>query len=169
MKLHSRLLLILVLAIASIAAAAAASPGHRSGNRMIPVLVHVNAHGRITDVTPAYHLHPAFVRKLHETLQKMITRPAMKHGKPVDSQFVMVLALVDKQQDNGKHVVNIRYQTSKSLPPGQWTWIHQSGHGLALSNQNGQTSSLYTGSWLQKAQRMNNAMGYHATDPLTRE
>lgn len=81
----------------------------------------------------------------------------------------MVLALVEKTQAHGKHVVQLNYQSSESLPPGQWYWVHHSDQGLALANQSGPSSTLYTGSRLQKAQRLSNEMGYHAIDPLTRQ
>lgn len=71
--------LMLVLSMA-MAAGTAAAPAHHAGNRMIPVIVNVDAHGKVTDVTPAYNLHPSFVRKLRETLQHMIEKPAMRHG-----------------------------------------------------------------------------------------
>lgn len=167
MKRHILLSLTLFLSFAAGIASASPKDDKPTESRTIPVLVNVNAEGNVTDVAPAYRLRPSFAHLLRDTLQKMITKPAMKHGKPVACQFVLTLALVTVVRDDGKYGVNIKYVSGKALPPGAWHWVHTSDHRLALSGQN-QQFAMPIGDRATKQRQINELMGLHASDPLQR-
>lgn len=125
-------------------AAVSASPanGNPDPSRIIPVVVHVNDQGQVTEATPAYKVRPAVLRAIRQTLDTIITGPAMKDGKAVSSQFVITLALVPAAKDDGSQGASFKYISSKPLPPGVWTWVHTPDHRLALVNQSSSTINL---------------------------
>ena len=102
---------------------------------VLPVLVQVNTHGKVTDVSPAVELTPHYQRLLRSTLDEMISRPASDHGKPVASQFVINLGLQAKPRDDGKYDVSFFYVAAQPVPAGHWIWQHEDGHRLALVNR----------------------------------
>ena len=109
----------------------------------LPVLVSVNAKGEVTDVAPAYNLRPAMKHLLKDTLNKMITKPAMNKGKAVDSQFVITLAVLVNEGAKGKVGTTFKYLAVKSLPPGSWHWVRNAENRLALSSQSSQVLIKY--------------------------
>lgn len=118
------------------ATASAASKDAKSGdNRIVPVLVTVNPQGKVTDAKPAYKLRPSFVQVIHDTVSKMITKPATNHGKPVTCQFVINLAMTTIPKQNGTYGVTFKYLSSKALPVGAWYWVRTGDHRLALRDQ----------------------------------
>jgi hypothetical protein len=136
MKRHILLLsLTLLLGFAAGAASASQKEDNTAQPRVIQVLVHVNAEGEVTEVTPAYKLRPAFVGQIRSALQKMITEPAMKHGKPASAQFVLTLGVAPIVRENGEQSVRITYISSKALPNGSWYWQTSPGHRLTLAGQ----------------------------------
>ncbi|HET7359079.1 MAG TPA: hypothetical protein VFJ04_02930, partial [Rhodanobacteraceae bacterium] len=155
-----RILLPLALSLGFAAGIAAAAPKNDppTASREIPVLVAVNANGDVTEVTPAYKLRPSFVRLLRDTLQKMITKPATKDGKPVSGQFVFTLAVATAPRGNGESDVNIKYVSGKALPPGTWHWVQRPGRQLALAGQSGQIA-MPMGDRAAEQQRINELMG----------
>lgn len=105
-------------------------------SKVLPVLVYVNAQGKVTDASPATRLPPALNRLLLADLSERITGPAIVHGKPVPSQFVMNLALVTTPRPGGDYDAQFAYVSTSPVPPGSWYWVHIDGHRLALANRN---------------------------------
>lgn len=122
------------LAFAGATASVLAGQQKNVQRRVIPILVHVNRQGQVTEANPAYHLRPSFQKLLRSTLDKMITKPAMDHGHPISSQFVINLAMELTPQPDGKYGVRFSYVSSKPLPSGQWNWARTSDHRLALQD-----------------------------------
>lgn len=104
-------------------------------SKVLPVLVYVNAQGKVTDASPATRLPPALDRLLLADLSERITGPAIVHGKPVPSQFVMNLALVTTPRPGGDYDAQFAYVSTSPVPPGSWYWVHIDGHRLALANR----------------------------------
>lgn len=128
-------LMLFLFAGVMFASVASARPEKAPERRIVPVLVHVDSHGKVTDISPAYPFRPGMSRVLEKTLDKMITKPAMSHGHPISSQFVINLALDFVPQGNGKYGVKFSYVSSKPLPSGQWSWVHKDNHQLALQDR----------------------------------
>ncbi|MBN8715021.1 MAG: hypothetical protein J0H50_13850 [Xanthomonadales bacterium] len=128
---------------AALAAAAGSTLAAGTGSlnefpsKILPVLVYVNAQGKVTDASPAMRLPPALNRLLLANLSERITGPAIVHGKPVPSQFVMNLALVTTPRPGGDFDANFAYVSTSPVPPGSWYWVHIDGHRLALANRRG--------------------------------
>ncbi|GAB3783753.1 hypothetical protein [Dyella agri] len=105
-------------------------------HRYEPVLLRVNAQGKVTDVSPAYSLSPKMTRLLNANLGEMIHAPATdKHGKPVSSQFVMNVALLAEPNGTGDYAAHFTYVSTRPVPPGNWYWVHLTGDRLALASQ----------------------------------
>lgn len=102
---------------------------------VVPVLVSVDTQGKVTQADPAYKLRPSIKQVLHDTVQKMITKPAMHNGKPIRSQFVINLAMTTTSTHGGYNAT-FKYVSSKPLPNGTWHWSHDQTGRLALANQN---------------------------------
>lgn len=127
--------LVVLLSLAGGLVPASASNAAAGQSHTLPVLVKVSTTGKVTDISPAYKLRPSFQRLLRTTLGKMITRPAMKKGKAVDSQLVITLAVLTSKDANGETQSTLRYLAAKPLPPGAWHWIRNAENRLALSSQ----------------------------------
>jgi len=105
-------------------------------HRVEPVLVQVNAQGRVTEASPAYPLPPKVNRLLRANLDEMIRKPAVdKHGKPMSSQFIMNLALQATPRTGGDYDSHFIYVSAKPVPAGSWYWVHVDGYRLALANR----------------------------------
>lgn len=104
--------------------------------RVMPVLVQVDRHGKVTDVSPSVELAPRYDRLLRTTLDQMITRPANDHGRAVASQFVINLGLQTSPRPDGNYDARFVYVSTSPVPPGSWYWVHIDGHRLALRNRN---------------------------------
>lgn len=124
------------VASAQVAAGAQDPSLNASPLKVIPVLVYVNNSGEITNVSPSTRLTPQYARLLRENLDQMISKPAMDHGKPISSQFVMNVALKVDPTSEGNYNARFVYVSAKPVPPGQWVWTHVNGHRLALENRN---------------------------------
>ncbi|HEV7123345.1 MAG TPA: hypothetical protein VGN24_07960 [Rhodanobacter sp.] len=104
--------------------------------KVLPVLVQVNSHGRVTEASPSIELSPRLARLLRENLDEMIRRPATdEHGRPMSSQFVINLALQATPQSKDKYDVRFAYVSTSPVPAGSWYWVHIDGHQLALAPQ----------------------------------
>lgn len=103
--------------------------------RVLPVLVQVDSHGKVTGVSPAIELAPRYDRLLRQTLDQMITRPANDHGRAVASQFVINLGLQTSPRADGQYDARFVYVSTSPVPPGSWYWEHIDGHRLALRSQ----------------------------------
>lgn len=132
------------IALASLLAGIAASANdsmslNAFSHRVEPVLVQVNAQGKVTDASPAYPLSPKLGRLLRANLDEMIAKPATdKHGKPVASQFIMNVALQAEPLPSGDYSARFGYVSTAPVPAGSWYWVHIDGHRLALANRNDQ-------------------------------
>lgn len=104
--------------------------------RVLPVLVQVDSHGKVTDVSPSVELAPRYDRLLRQTLDQMITRPANVHGRAVASQFVINLGLEASSRPDGNYDARFVYVSTSPVPPGSWYWVHIDGHRLALRSRN---------------------------------
>lgn len=104
--------------------------------KVMPVLVQVNSHGKVTGASPAIELSPKVNRLLRANLDEMITQPAVdKHGRPVSSQFVINLVLQASPLDNGNYSAHFTYLSTAPVPAGSWYWVHIDGHRLALAER----------------------------------
>ncbi|MDE2278222.1 MAG: hypothetical protein KGK04_01410 [Xanthomonadaceae bacterium] len=113
---------------------------NRFPHKVEPVLVRVDAHGRVTEASPAYALPAKMSRLLNANIREMISKPATdKHGRPISSEFIMNLALQAKPSGVGHYEAYFTYVSAKPVPPGSWYWVHIDGVRLALANQ----ESLY--------------------------
>lgn len=104
--------------------------------RVLPVLVQVDSHGQVREVSPSVALAPQYDRMLRQTLDQMITQPAKDHGRPVASQFVINLGLQTTARADGKYDAHFVYVSASPVPAGSWYWVHIDGHRLALANRN---------------------------------
>lgn len=129
----------LVLGLFCISAAAAADSIALNGfkPRFLPVLVQVNSHGKITSVSPSTELSPPFERLLRQSLNDMISKPAIIDGRPMASQFVINLALKVTPRKDGKYDARFAYVSAVPVPSGSWYWSHEDGVRLALESSSG--------------------------------
>lgn len=134
--LHTIALCAALAAIAGSALAAGTGSLNEFQSKVLPVLVYVNAQGKVTDASPATRLPPALNRLLLANINERITGPAIVHGKPVPSQFVMNLALQATPRPGGDYDAQFAYVSASPVPPGSWYWVHIDGHRLALANRN---------------------------------
>lgn len=135
--LHSITLGAALAAIGVSALAAGTGSLNEFPSKILPVLVYVNAQGKVTDASPATRLPPGLNRLLLANLSERITGPAIVHGKPVPSQFVMNLALQVTPRPEGDYDAQFTYVSTSPVPPGSWYWVHIDGHRLALANRRG--------------------------------
>lgn len=135
MKKTASIALAVLIFLAAGWTTAAASDAPARVNHTIPVLIKVNKKGVVSDVLPAYNVRPAFKRMLKDVIRRMITKPAMKDGKPVESQFVITLAVLTNKGTRDHAGTTFKYLATKSLPPGSWHWVHGTDDRLALSSQ----------------------------------
>jgi len=128
----------LIVALLSSTSAVAGGPttlGFTNNRSIEPVLVRVNAQGKITDILPAYRLSPDLTRLLRENLNEMIHTPATdKAGKPVSTQFVINLALQVDSRSTGDYNAHFVYVSATPLPLGRWYWSRDSIGQLALAS-----------------------------------
>lgn len=135
MKQYRPLILLgLLVAAAPVVAADSMSINHFTP-KVLPVLVQVDSHGRVTDVSPSVELAPRYDRLLRQALDEMITQPAKDHGRPMSSQFVMNLALRTTPRADGRYDAKFVYVSTSPVPAGSWYWVHMDGHRLALEMQ----------------------------------
>ena len=100
-------------------------------SHVIPVLVHVNKAGHITDMQPAYDLRPAMKHAVEQSVMGMVGKPAMKNGVATNSQFVLMLAL--KPVAGSSNQYTFTYVSTRPIPVGNWHWARDlSGTGKAL-------------------------------------
>lgn len=131
-----RLHVMALFGILSVAGSAAmASSGALSPFKpgLLPVLVKVDAHGKITEISPAIQLSPQVKRLLAQNLGEMITKPAFDHGKPISSQFVVNLALQATPLEGGNYDAQFAYVSTAPVPPGSWHWVDVEGRRFALA------------------------------------
>lgn len=111
--------------------------------KVLPVLVQVDSHGKVTQVSPSIELAPRYDRLLRQSLDQMITRPANDHGRPIASQFVINLGLQATARPDGKYDARFVYVSTSPVPPGSWYWVHVDGHRLALRSRGADTRQRF--------------------------
>lgn len=136
MKRFPMLTLAGVLAVGASAAMASTGSLNEFRPRVLPVLVHVDARGKVTEVSPSIELSPKVNRLLRQSLDEMIRKPATEHGRPISSQFVINLALQASPRQEGDYLARFVYVSTSPVPNGSWYWVHIDGHRLALANRN---------------------------------
>lgn len=102
--------------------------------RVMPVVVQVNAKGRVTDLLPSQQLAPWVREMLAEQIDAWIAGPAMDHGRPMASRFIMEVAMRVQPRKDGKYDANFVYVKSIPLAYGgalHWDVIN-GGLELAL-------------------------------------
>jgi hypothetical protein len=67
----------------------------------MPVLVQMNANGKVTRVSPATALTPRYQRLLRHNIEALAAGPAMNCHKALSSQFVMNVALKTTPRPDG--------------------------------------------------------------------
>jgi hypothetical protein len=137
MKRLSPLAFFALLAASSGVAATSPESLNSFRPKVLPVLVQVNAQGRVTDASPSIELSPRINRLLMANLGEMISKPATdRHGRPISSQFIINLALEASPRAEGDYEARFAYVSSKPVPSGSWYWVHIDGHRLALADRN---------------------------------
>jgi hypothetical protein len=137
MKRFHATLLFGMLSLAAGSALAASDSLNEFRPKVMPVLVHVNAHGKVTDASPAAKLSPRLNRLLLQNLDELISKPATdKNGHPMSSQFIINLALQVSPRDEGDYDASFAYVSTSPVPAGSWYWVHVDGHRLALASRN---------------------------------
>jgi len=102
-------------------------------HKVLPVLVTVDSHGKVTDMSPAYELQPKMRRMVRSTLDHIVSGPATWKDRPIASQAVINLALEATPRDDGDYDVRWVYAGSQPVPyDPAWAWNHIDGHRLAL-------------------------------------
>lgn len=103
---------------------------------IMPVLVQVDAHGRVTDASPPTRLSPQLDRLLRKNLAEMVSKPATdRHGHPIASQVIINVSLQTSPRTEGDYDAIFAYISTKPVPTGSWHWVHIDGHRLALANR----------------------------------
>lgn len=102
--------------------------------RTLPVLVNVDAAGKITSASPARELPPVMERLLRTNLDEMVSGPAHWKGKAISSQCIINVALKASPRDDGKFDAGFAYLSAQPVPIGRWHWVNLDGRRLMLAN-----------------------------------
>ncbi len=130
------------LATALLGAALAFPSAHASNvvsrveHKAVPVLVQVDAHGKVTNITPAFKLRPDVQKRMRSSIQSMITGPREHKGHAVQSQLVMTIMPKVSLRPDGKYDVRMVSVKNQPVPTGSWYWMEDSRHRLALASEN---------------------------------
>lgn len=136
MKQHS-----IFLATALFGVALACPNAHASNavsrveNKAIPVLVKVDAQGKVREISPAFKLRLDFQRHVRDAIQSMITGPLEHKGRAVPSQLVMTIVPKVSVRADGRYEVRLVSVKNQPVPMGNWYWIENSHHRLALASE----------------------------------
>ena len=90
--------------------------------RVMPVLVHVNSHGKVTEVQPSTQLPPRLRRLLASSLRQWISKPAMVDGHPVASQSIVNVALHAAPREDGKYDASSAFVSILPAPVASGYW-----------------------------------------------
>lgn len=144
MKTFQRSLALGALTVFSGMAAAGSGSLSEFIPKVLPVLVQVDSHGKVTGASPATQLPPKLRRLLRANLDEMVTAPAIdKKGRPMSGQFVMNLALHTSPRPDGDFDVKFAYVSTSPVPAGSWYWVHTDGRELALASQSSRNRGVY--------------------------
>ena len=137
------LALFAMLAVGSGTATASVESLNEFRHQVLPVLVQVDAQGKVTDASPARRLSPQLDRLLRQNLAEMVSKPAIdRHGKPIASQVIINVALQASPRAEGDYDANFAYISTKPVPMGSWYWMHIDGHRLALANRDNRRNRM---------------------------
>jgi hypothetical protein len=105
----------------------------------LPVLVQVDEQGNVTAVRPSQKLPVAVQDLLETTLHGWINQPARtKKGSPIDSTFIVNVALLAEPREDGNYDARFEYVSSLPVPRrGQVYWESIDGVRLALVEDRG--------------------------------
>lgn len=132
----ARLKFLLTFAVLSFGSPAFASDSLSDfPDKVLPVLVAVDAHGKVRSVSPADPLSPAMDRLLRQNLQEMISAPVNVKGRPTSSQFVASMSLSVASAAEGQYSVQFVPVAVSPVPLGNWYWVRTDGRHLALAQQ----------------------------------
>jgi hypothetical protein len=141
MKRSHVVVLVGALSVMGGAAMASTSSGSLTPfkQRVLPVLVQVNASGKVTSASPAISLEPQMNRLLTQNLNEMITRPAESKGRPIASQFILNLQLEATKRPDGNYDAHFVSVSTQPVPAGNWHWVDIEGRMWALAGPDGHT------------------------------
>lgn len=126
---------LLACAIAAFAGTASASSGSPMNFKpqVMPVVVQVDAMGKVTAILPSEHLRPKVRSLLVDQLDAWIAGPATMRGKAVASSFITEVAMHAAPRANGTYDVGFTYVNRVPMPfGGSVYWNKINGVGLAL-------------------------------------
>lgn len=112
--------------------------------RVLPVLVQVNAAGKVTSASPAIALEPQMSRLLSQNLNEMITKPAEARGRPIASQFILNLQIEAAKRPDGNYDAHFVSVSTQPVPAGNWHWVDIEGRMWALAGPDGHTPFQHT-------------------------
>lgn len=136
MKLIQRIPVICALILFSGMATAGSDSLSEFKSNVMPVLVQVNANGKVTGVSPAEQLSPALNRLLRANVDEMINAPAVdKNGRSMSSQFILNMVMSTTPRADGNYDANFAYASTVPVPAGSWYWVHTDGYRVALAQQ----------------------------------
>lgn len=132
---------LIACAIAAFAGTALASSGSlvEFKPRVMPVVVQVDAQGRVTDILPSEQLTPRLQKMLVNQLDAWIIKPATVKGHPVGSRFIVEVAMQAKPRKDGNYDASFVYVKSVAMPfAGAVHWnVINGGLELALVSDMG--------------------------------
>ena len=100
--------------------------------RVMPVFVHVNSLGKVTEVQPSTQLPPRLRRLLASNLRQWISKPAIVDGRPVDSYSIVNVALHATPRKDGKYDASFAFVSILPAPFASAYWSTKDGTQLAL-------------------------------------
>ena len=124
-----------LLSLGASAVQAESPPLNEVTPRVIPVLVQVNAMGKVTNVLPSARLTQKLDVLLRNSVDKLVSGPATVKGNAVSSQFILNLTLQTTPSEQGKYTAQFAYLSSTPVPDGSWYWVHTKDHRLALAQR----------------------------------
>lgn len=102
--------------------------------RVMPVLVRVNSHGKVTNVSPSTDLSPAFDRLLASSLDTWISKPGVIKGRAVDTEMIVNVALRVAPREGGKYDATFAYVSSSASPYAASHGVTINGNQLTLAD-----------------------------------
>lgn len=134
-----RKLLLASLAAALLLSGVAVADDHAAAEqatpKVEPLLVKVDAQGKVVSMLPAYKLPASLEQTLRTTVEGMVKKPAVdKDGHPIPSQFIMNMAMQVQPGANGTNSVQFTVASIKQVPDGSWYWVRTPDHRMALAN-----------------------------------
>lgn len=112
--------------------------------RVMPVFVHVNSLGKVTEVQPSTQLSPRLRRLLVSNLSQWISKPAIINGHPADSQSIINVALHATPRKDGKYDASFAFVSILPAPFASAYWSTRDGNQLALVESHAGSSFDYS-------------------------